>query len=150
MKRSWMKTTLLALGLFCAGHPAWAMASPSDNEHTARGLAQQIEAYRVVSAEQGTYDVVFHRDPMRSLIDPEGHVIAPGGLRAGLSVPGIIWSPQRPFVVVDQDLLTNGQRVGPYTVLRVRPNGVLARYHKEKLWIPLEKKLALDSSAPSQ
>ena len=114
-------------------------AAPKEVDHPAKKLSQKIQAYRDLSAQRAGYDVVFHRDLMRVLINDQGRVVVPGGLRSGLSVVGIIWSPERPFVVVDQELFSEGQTIGPYTVLKIEQDGVIAKKHDEQLWVPLAR-----------
>jgi len=107
---------------------------------TARQLAQKVEAYRNLSSGRGAYDVVFYRDPMCVPIDEAGRVVVPGGLRSGRSVVGVIWSPEKPFVVIDQELFTEGQQVGPYTLLKIEQDGVIARNSRnEQVWVPLAR-----------
>ena len=114
-----------------------AEAATRDYPHTSRELTQSIEAYQKLVAQHSPYDVVFHRDPMTTPIDEYGQVVIPAGLTGGLSVPGIIWSPTRPLVLIDQELIREGQQLGSYTVLKVKPNGVVAEYHNQPIWVPL-------------
>ena len=87
------------------------------------------------------YDVVFRRDPMRSLIDARGQLVTSAGLGGGLSVQGIIWSEERPLAVIDDALFAAGDTVGAYKILQIRPDGVIAQHGQEALLIPLDRGL---------
>ena len=115
------------------------MSSKQTTGLSAKQLFQKLEAYRGLSSRRGTYDVVFYRDPMRVPINEQGKVVVPGGLRGGRSVVGVIWSPEHPFVVIDQELFSEGQAIGPYTLLKIEQDGVIARKQNEQVWVPLAR-----------
>ena len=108
----------------------------AQEQQTAADLSQAIESAKAAAAAGPGYDAVFHRDPMRPLVDQEGNLVASVGYQGGLSVQGIIWSDDRPLVVVDDELFAKGATVGPYTITDIQPNGITVTQGSEAKFIP--------------
>ncbi|HEX9779629.1 MAG TPA: hypothetical protein VGB20_00260 [bacterium] len=107
-------------------------------EQTAQELTKAIDVLEVGSAKPAGYDVVFRRDPMQPLLSPQGAFSGAAGMREGMMVQGIIWSPTKPLVVVEDELLGVGQQVGPYTLKEIRPDGALVqRGSDEPIFVPV-------------
>ncbi|MCM8794297.1 MAG: hypothetical protein NC819_00600 [Candidatus Omnitrophica bacterium] len=77
---------------------------------------------------------------MFPLIDQQGNLVSLTGFSSGLSVVGIIWSDQRPLVIVDDDIYGKGETIGPYTIVGIKRDGiVVADKSGEETWVPLNK-----------
>lgn len=135
----------MILGSFLLGAVAH-MASAFAQEQTAAELAQAIESTKIAAAPGPGYDAAFRRDPMRPLVDHEGNMLTSMGFQGGLAVQGIIWSDERPLVVVDDELLAEGSLVGPYTIVDIQPDGVTVSQGEAASFIPLDRGLPLSSA----
>ena len=124
---------LLAVTTVSAAQPPY--------ERITERLSEALEASRALAEERTPYDVAFRRDPMRPIIDAQGHLISSAGLRGGLSAQGILWSADHPLAVVDDELFTEGETVGPYTILEIRTDGVIVQRggDDQRLFIPLDR-----------
>ena len=124
--RSLQKIVLLWVGLGIM-RPLPAEAALDQIEQTTHQLSQAMKSYRDQIKEPGEYDTAFRRDPMQALVDSKGQLIASTGLREGSWVQGIIWSETQPLVVADDQLFAIGDVVGPYKILEIHPDRVVAR-----------------------
>lgn len=131
------------LGMFCA--PAAAGGPTSEHDRIAQGLGEVVETHEALDAQMVGYDVIFHRDPMRALIDREGQIVSVAGLQGGLSVQGVIWSENLPLVLMDDELYRVGDVMGPYTVLAIYPDGTLVERDGTRLFIPLDRGFERDA-----
>ena len=116
-----------------------AAAAEPATKRTAEQLSQAIATAQVLSEQMVPYDVVFRRNPLKSLIDAQGHLVASSGMSGGLFVQGIIWSGERPLVVIDDELFAQGDVVGPYTILQIMSDNVIVQRGIERLTIPLDR-----------
>ena len=128
---------LLLVAILCGAGLATA-ASPS-HQQIANQLSEAIEKCRSLAVQGSGYDAVFRRDPMRALVDSQGRLVTSAGLHGGFSVEGIIWSPDRPLAVIDDELFAKGDSVGPYTIRQIRQDGVVVQRGKDYLLIPLDR-----------
>lgn len=108
-------------------------------EQSLKELTGAMADYQKIKAQTVRYEVVFRRDPMRSLIDANGNVLNPAGLEGGFALQGIVRSPNTNLVLVNDQFLGEGDQLGPYKILRIRPEGVTARREKERIFIPLHE-----------
>jgi hypothetical protein len=118
---------------------AQAGVSPRDYQRLIEQLSDTTESRKRASQQLIAYDVVFRRDPMRPVVDAQGGLLSPAALHDGLSVQGIIWSEAHPLAVIEGDIFSVGERVGPYTILEIKPSGVVAQRGNEMLFIPLDR-----------
>lgn len=140
---------LIAVGSLAGAIHAVA-AAPAD-ERTAAQLTQAVGASRELSAQMVPYDAVFRRDPMRALVNERGELVTSVGLQSGFAVQGIIWSTERPLVIVDDELFAPGASVGPYAILQIQPDGVVVKREGEAaLFIPLDRGLAPPEVTPAE
>ena len=116
-----------------------AEAASSGYEQTIEQLSDALVSVQTLAKQVAPYDAVFHRDPMRAVVNEQGELVSSAGLRGGLSVQGIIWSDQHPLAVVDDELVAQGEAVGPYTIVEIRPDGVVARYGENTISVPLDR-----------
>ena len=116
-------------------------AASRASKRTAEELAQAVQTSRTLSQDVAPYDVVFRRDPMQPLVDGQGQWVSSSGLSSGLSVQGIIWSEQRPFAIVDDELYAPGAVVGPYTIVEIQEQGIVVQREGTRLVIPLDRGL---------
>jgi hypothetical protein len=116
-------------------------AASASHQQVANQLAEVIEKCRRLASQRPGYDAVFRRDPMRALVDSQGRLVTSAGLHGGLSVEGIIWSPDRPLVVIDDELFAKGDTVGPYTIAQIRQDGVVVQRDSDFRLIPLDRGL---------
>ena len=150
MCRSRFRARLFLLG--CAvttlgeASPLLAATPP---EGVADQLSKAVHTCKAMAQDMGGYDAVFHRDPMQPLIDAQGHPITSSGLQGGLFVQGIIWSDEHPFAIVDDELLSQGDVIGPYTILQIQPEGVAVQRAGEKIFIPLDRGLETQEPPPT-
>ena len=112
-------------------------------------LRDAVAQCRVLSKQTVPYDAVFSRDPMAPLVDARGRMILSAWRASGPAVQGIIWSEEHPLAVVDGELLKPGDVIGPYTLLSIRPNGLVAGRDGQELFVPLDRGLLDGSSAPA-
>lgn len=115
-------------------------------EQTAEQLAQAVETAQALEMQAGGYDAVFSRDPLKALIDAQGRVVSATGFSGGLSVQGIMWSPERPLAVVDDELYATGDSVGPYTIVEIQQEGVMVERDGATLFVPLDQGVGLTPS----
>ena len=116
-------------------------AASRASTRTAEELAQAVQASRTLSQRVAPYDAVFRRDPLQPLVDGQGQWVSSSGLSSGLLVQGIIWSDQRPFAVVDDELYAPGAVVGPYTIVEIHEQGIVVERDSTRLMIPLDRGL---------
>lgn len=128
----------LSLVAILCGSSLTLAASPS-HQQIANQLSEAIEKYRSLTSQGPGYDAVFRRDPMRALVDSQGRLVTSAGLHGGFSVEGIIWSPDRPLAVIDDELFAKGDIVGPYTIRQIRQAGVVVQRGNDFLLIPLDR-----------
>ena len=127
---------------------ALGFAAPTVNR-VMQQLREAIAQCRELSKQVVPYDAVFSRDPMAPLVDARGRMILSAWRASGPTVQGIIWSEERPLAVVDGELLKPGDVIGPYTLLSIRPNGLVAGRDGQQLFVPLDRGLLDGSSAPA-
>ena len=137
---------LVAISVFSSS--AAAEINAKAYERVLQQLSKAVESSEALSNQVAAYDVVFQRDPLQPLIDSQGQVVAPVGLRSGLAVQGIIWSPERPLAVVDGELLGVGQVAGPYIIQEIRGDGILVKRGTQLIFIPLDRGLEPPSATP--
>ena len=138
-------SALLAL---CFGAAAEAM--PSDYTRAVEQLSRALQEYQNLAQRMTPYDVVFRRDPMQPLVNEQGELMSSSGLSSGYAVQGIIWSDERPLVVIDDELYPAGATVGPYVIVQVLPDGVMAQRGEDKaIFIPLDRGLSLPQEHPA-
>ena len=106
-------------------------------EQTFQQLSKALETCRASSAEQVGYDAGFGRDPMGPLVDAQGQIAVPLGLRGGHALQGIIWTHGAPMVLIDGELYREGDALGPYTIREIQEKGFFAVRGKNRQWIPL-------------
>ena len=109
-----------------------------DAEETVRQLSQAVESERQRANEAGGYDVVLRRDPMRALVNAQGQMITAAGLSGGFAIQGIVWSDTRPLAIIDDALVAQGDRIGPYTIVRIQRDGVVVQREGVTQTIPLD------------
>ena len=142
---SWGRATMggALVGLLLLG---LAGSSPADTgelqecQRLVRRLSEALETHQMLARQATKYNVVFQRDPLQPMVDDQGEVATLVGLSGGLSVQGIIWSNERPLVVVDDELFEEGDRIGPYEILKIRHDDVVVRRgDDETITIPIDR-----------
>ena len=130
-----------------------ADTTPTAYERMVEQISHAIRTCKAMAEALVGYDAVFRRDPMRPLIDGQGQRITSGGLHGGLSVEGVIWSEDQPLAVIDDELFTRGQIVGPYHIVSIQPDGIVVRrlHQADTLFVPLDRGIEpqLEHLAPS-
>jgi len=116
-------------------------------ERTVDQLSQAVTTYKELSGHQEKYNVAFRRDPMKPLIDTQGNLLTTSGLKDGLWVQGIIWSEERPLVVIEGDLYAQGDTFDDYTVREIRKDGAVIEHGGQTQLIPIDR--GFESPAPS-
>ena len=120
--------------------PVAAQAVPEECERVAAQLSDALDRARLLFQQREGYGVVFRRDPMRPLIDATGREVGFLEAQGGLSVQGIIWSERRPLAVDDDELFAEGDVVGPYKILEIRKDGIVAQLEdQQRVFIPLDR-----------
>ncbi len=132
------RTGALVAGL-CLTAPHFVEAASAGGERTIQQLAQALNSVRSLTKQVPPYDAVFHRDPMRAIVNDRGEMVTSAGLHGGLSIQGIIWSDQRPLAVVDDELVAQGEVIGPYTITEIKPNGVMAASSTDTVFVPMDR-----------
>ena len=124
-------------------------SSAASYERTTEQLAEAVAASRQLADQLSGYDVVLRRDPMQPLVNDQGDLLASAGQHGGLSVQGLIWSDERPLVVVEDELFAQGDSLGPYTILKIEPDGVIVKRGQDSpLFIPLDRGLEAQVERP--
>ncbi len=129
-----------------AASPA-AVRAQGSLERTTRQLEQALRLYGEQMKERGEYDGLFRRDPLQPLVNSQGQpvgILSTG--REGMWIQGIIWSPNRPLVVVDDRLFGQGDVIGPYKILAIHPDRVVAQRGDQPETIALDRPLQKDAS----
>ena len=113
---------------------AWA----GDYQQVADQLSQTMKLFSEAQKD-GTarYDVVFKRDPMRTLIDEQGRLVSARGLSNGLTVQGILHSQGLTTALINDQFYHEGDTVGAYKILEIRSDGLKAQWGDKVLFIPL-------------
>lgn len=106
-------------------------------EQMATELSKTVELYKGLNQEAPKYEVVFRRDPMRALIDNQGNVLIAAGLHQGLALQGMVWSQGFNKVLIDDEFYGPGDEVGPYKIMEIRPDGLLAQEGEKSVFVPL-------------
>ena len=75
--------------------------------------------------------------------------MASAGLHVGLAIQGVIWSDERPLAVIDDELFAQGDAIGPYKILQIRPDGVVVQRQDETLFVPLDRGVETPAAAPA-
>jgi hypothetical protein len=109
----------------------------ADYQASATALTNTMQRFQKLAAPSSEFDVVLHRDPMRSLVDSSGGVISRSGFEDGLVLQGVIYSGDMKSVLIDDKFYKVGETVGPYTILEIRPNGFLGTTEGREQFIPL-------------
>ena len=118
---------------------ASAETTPKGYGQVTDQLAESMKACHSLAEQMGGYEAVFRRDPMRPLVDSRGELVTSTGLQGGLAVQGIIWSADRPLVVIDDELFGKGDTIGTYTIVKIRSDGVIAQRGTEVVFVPLDR-----------
>ena len=121
--------------------PAAGGTTVPAEERALQLLAQGIAQAKRLLERFAPYEAVFRRDPLQPIVDDRGELISSIGLHSGYLVQGIIWSDAHPLVVIDDELFAQGDTVGPYTILRIAPDGITVQRAAEQLFIPLDRGL---------
>ena len=147
-----MKKILWVLALFAGFTPA-VFASPQieDYEASLTAFTKVSGLYRDWAKPSPAYDVTLRRDPMNSLVDPQGFVIHGAGLHDGLAVQGIIWSGKERSALIEDEFYSEGDQVGPYRILKIEPNGFWAQKAGQKVFVALydEKQVGAVIASPA-
>ena len=135
-----MRTSLLLalfLFLFMAPTASYA-AEPADLEALSQGLSKAMDRFRQISTSRSEFEVVLHRDPMRSLVDGNGGIVSRSGFSEGLVLEGVIWSDEMKSVLVDDKFYKEGDTVGPYKITKIEREGMWTETAEGvKIFIPL-------------
>ena len=112
--------------------------SAKNYEDTTDQLSQVTKVFLQRKKERGAgYEVVFRRDPLRPLVDESGNVVNPVGLESSFELQGIVRSKDLNLALVNDRFLKEGDVIGPYKILQIRPDGIRAQRGAETLFIPL-------------
>jgi len=134
MSRRPARVLVAVIGAILLAGPAAAFS-----RRTVDRLVQVLMEHEALTASRAGYDVVFRRDPLQAMVDAQGRLETSVGFHGGLSAQGIIWSSERPFVVVDDALFGAGETVGPYTIEAIHEDGITVRRDDARVWIPLDR-----------
>ncbi len=139
---------LLLLNFLIVSFPV--EAAPGSYEQVTDQLSQAIATYKTLNQQREQYDVVFRRDPMKALVDAQGNLVTSVGLRDGLSVQGIVWSEERPLVIIEDALFAQGDTVADYSIREIRRDSITVQRGTEVLIVPMERGIEAPQSAPPQ
>ena len=128
-------STLLAVLLMC--RVSYAEPLSRGYERLIEQLTNAVKPYENLTRQEVSDDVLFRRDPMQSLVDTQGNLVSYAGLHDGLLLQGLIWSKDFAMVLVDEEFYAKGDQVGPYKILEIKYDGLVAERGSERLFIPL-------------
>jgi hypothetical protein len=131
------KTTVFFILMFGLASGLALAATVRDCERLSEALSGAIAEYKSLERGVESYDFPLRRDPMKTLIDHEGNVVAPAGVRAGLVVQGVVRSGNFKKILVDNVFYSEGDAFGPYEVLEIKDTGFWAKEGGEKVFVPL-------------
>ena len=127
----------MSVCLLWQGSPAEAASTPKEYEQIAGKLSKAMALYRSKNKTAERYDVIFRRDPMGALVDEQGRLASGLGLYNGLAVQGIVHSNDTILALINDEFFRQGDQVGPYKILEIRSDGLVAQREKDTLFIPL-------------
>jgi len=119
-----------------------ASASQDKYERITEQLSQTIAAVKESDTRKEKYDVLFRRDPMRALVDPQGNLLTSAGLHEGLAVQGVIWNEKRPLAVIEDELYATGDVIGDYVIRDIRNDSVIIQHGDQTERIPVDRPLS--------
>ena len=102
-----------------------------------KGLSRAIELYQKQGGPQEAYNVVFRRDPVRSLVDEDGKIVHARGLSDSLAVQGIVRSKDLELALVNDRFFKAGDQVGPYKILEIKADGLSVERDGKTTFVPL-------------
>ena len=125
--------------LFFLLHASPAKAALNQYEQVVEKISRAIGSYQDLAkqTEVPYEEVRFRRDPLRSLIDTQGHLVSSPELYDGLALQGIILSEGFTKALIDDEFYGLGDAVGPYRILQIRSDGITTQRGNEILFVPL-------------
>ena len=113
------------LFLFFSGI-AQAEVAPREYERIAKDLSQALgQIPNLAKPEVKNLDeLVSRRDPLRPLIDSEGNPVKGTGFSDGPALQGIVRSEGFTRALIDDQLYSEGDAVGPFKLRKIREDGI--------------------------
>ncbi len=127
----------MLLVVFLSCNVAFAEITARECERIASELSQTIKTCPDLAKQSVWHDMVFRRDPMQSLIDEKGNLTNAAGLHEGLALQGFVWSREFSVALIDDMFFSQGDKVGPYKILEIRNDGLVAERDKQVIFVPL-------------
>ena len=130
--------SLLLLAVFLTADARFAEAASESYAKNVERLDAAVSEYQRLSNQEDGYDAVFYRNPTQPLINAQGATTS--SLRKGdLAIAGVIWANEHPFAVINNDLFSAGETVGPYKLIEIKQDGVRVRRRgdTQDLWVPI-------------
>ena len=116
-------TAVLMLVIFSSR--TQAEVAPREYERIAKEFSGAFERIPNLTRPEMNFDeLLSRRDPLRPLIDLEGRPVKGTGLSDGLTLQGIIHSEGFTRVLIDDQLYSEGDAVGPFKLRKIRQDGI--------------------------
>ena len=129
---------LLGIWLIAFSRFACAEIAPKEYERVTNELGRAMELYRGLAKSDIAVDETLpRRDPLRALVDSEGHSVSSADLYDGPILQGIVHSEGFVRVLIDDKFYAVGDSFGPYTVREIRDDGIELGQGNSSLFIPL-------------
>lgn len=135
--------------MFATARASYAEAVAQQYQQGLQDLSQAMDAYRNWTKPREGYKAESGRDPMRSLIDPQGNVVSSVGMHGGLALQGIIVSKDFTAALIDDEFFAKGDKVGPYKLLDIQPDGVKVERDSKIQFIPLYQETKVQKEIPA-
>lgn len=120
--------------------PSSVFIETKKGKNISASLKQSLDWARTLDEAVSGYNVVSHRDPFEPLIDFQGEVTNPAGLRARrqideLDLQGIISGGEK--ALINDKFYKTGDTVNAYLILQIQPEGVLLKKDNKTIFIGL-------------
>ena len=109
-----------------------AFAALTENESLEQTLSNSVAQFRELTQSRRVYQSLPRRDPMQPLIDEQGNITHSAEISDGLLLQGVFVSGGTRMVLIDDRFYSEGNTVGAYKILEIKPNGFLAQKENEK------------------
>ena len=115
-----------------------AEVSPQEFKHVTNALSQALKLCQASSVSEKTADATWAgRDPLRPLIDSEGNPVKGTGFSDGPALQGIVRSQGFTRALIDDQLYSEGDAVGPFKLQKIREDGIELEQGGSVSFIPL-------------
>ena len=132
---------LAGLALIAVPPAAGLAALPPSDEASAERLLRSVE--ESAARSNNLLRAPDWSLPVPSGLDPEAMDGANGGA-FGLDVQAIVLVPEQPLALIDNSVFGEGDRIGPFEILRIEPDRLTLQHNDEVLVLPVDPSVPVD------